>query len=69
MQSLPFDQKAARILVVFLKDSWVRPNHITALTVILALISGVLFSIDDLVLSNWAAGIFVLSLFLDHFDG
>jgi len=66
---LPWDQRIARFLVRPLGNTWIRPNHITALTLFMALSAGVLFALNDLVLVNWAAGLFVVSRFLDHFDG
>ena len=66
---LPWDQRIARVLVRPLANTWVRPNHITVLTLCMALSAGILFALDELVLNNWAAGIFVASRFLDHFDG
>ena len=45
------------------------PNHITAATLVLALAAGALFARGDTTGANWAAGLFVLARFLDHFDG
>ena len=47
----------------------VRPNHITGLTLLMTIGAGVLFAIGGETNANWAAGIFVLARFLDHFDG
>ena len=66
---LPWDQRIARVLVRPLSNTWVQPNHITALTLCMAITAGTLFSLDNLILNSWAAGIFVVSRFLDHFDG
>ena len=66
---LPWDQRIARFLVRPLGNTWVRPNHITVLTLLMALSAGVLFALNDVVLVHWAAGLFVVSRFLDHFDG
>jgi len=65
----PWDQRIARILVRPLEKSWVRPNHITAVTLLLALTACALFAVNDPVFANWGAGIFVLARFMDHFDG
>ena len=65
----PWDQRAARILVRPLANSPIRPNHITALTLVMVVVAGVLFANGNSVLVNWAAGVFVLARFLDHFDG
>ena len=69
MKKTPWDQVIARFLVRPLVNTGVRPNHITAVTLIMALSAGILFALNDLALNHWAAGIFVASRFLDHFDG
>ena len=66
---VPWDQRIAQCLVRPLVNTPIRPNHITMLTVVLALTGAGLLSSIDSVLLNWGAGIFVLSRFLDHFDG
>lgn len=63
---VPWDQRIARVLVRPLVATAVRPNHITALTLLLALTAGVLFARGHL---DSAAGLFVAARFLDHFDG
>ncbi len=47
----------------------IRPNHITALTLLMTIAAGVLFAEGSALYANWAAGLFVLARFLDHFDG
>lgn len=69
MRGLPWDQRAARLLVQPLAATPIRPNHVTCFTLVLALIGAGMFSSGDSDLANWAAGIFILSRFLDHFDG
>ena len=69
MKILPLDQRIARILVRPLTHTSVRPNHITALTLCLVIFAGILFSFNDAIFNHWAAGIFVIARFLDHFDG
>ena len=69
MKNTPWDQVIARFLVRPLVNTGLRPNHITAVTLIMALSAGILFALNDLVLNHWAAGLFVASRFLDHFDG
>lgn len=69
MKMLPWDQKIARVLVRPFRDSNLRPNHITFVTLALAIISGYLFAQNKGPLDNWAAGIFIFARFLDHFDG
>ncbi len=65
----PFDQRIARVLVRPLARTPLAPNHITAMTVVLALAAAVLFARGDPAGADWGAGLFVLARFLDHFDG
>jgi archaetidylinositol phosphate synthase len=69
MKNLPYDQRIARILVRPLVNSPVTPNHLTTLTLILALAGAGLMTTADAQLLNWGAGLFALARFLDHFDG
>lgn len=66
MQQPPWDQRIARVLVRPLAPSPIRPNHITLITIALALTAATLIALGDLELG---AILFVLSRFLDHFDG
>jgi len=66
---VPYDQRLASFLVKPLAATFIRPNHITGLTLLMTLGAGVLFAFGEAVYVNWAAGIFVLARFLDHFDG
>ena len=68
-KKIPYDQRLARILVKPISASWINPNHITTLTLLMALVACILFATGDLDCANWAAGIFVLARFFDHFDG
>jgi len=65
----PYDQRIARFLVRPLARTPITANHITALTAVMALIAAGLFATGSSGLANWAAGLFVLARFLDHFDG
>lgn len=69
MNRSPWDQRIARVVVRPLARTPVTPNQMTTLTVLLALAAAVMFGTGDRVLANWAAGLFVLARFLDHFDG
>ena len=69
IKDTPYDQRLARIMVKPLAATFIRPNHITGLTLLMTLSAGVLFAMGDAVSANWAAGMFVLARFLDHFDG
>lgn len=68
MKQEPWDQRIARILVRPLASTPIRPNHITLMTLLLALAgAGLIARGPDY--AGWGTGIFVLSRFLDHFDG
>lgn len=65
----PWDQRLARVLVRPLVRARVHPNLVTALTALLALTGAALLASAQPQAVNWGAGLFVLSRFLDHFDG
>ncbi len=69
MKNPPWDQRLARLCVRPLASTRIRPNHITGLTLGLALLAAVGFAWGGDRWENWAAGIFVVARFLDHFDG
>lgn len=69
MKNPPWDQRIARVLVRPLVQTPVTPNQITALTLIGALAGAGLLAQGGGSAANWGAGLFVLSRFLDHFDG
>jgi phosphatidylglycerophosphate synthase len=59
----------ARRLVAPLINSWVRPNHLTTLRLLVGLAAAVAFLPGRYAWSNVAALLLVLSNFLDHTDG
>lgn len=69
MKMLPWDQRIARIMVRPLAGTPIRPNHVTSLTLALAVAGAILIATGERAAFNWGAGIFVLARFLDHFDG
>ncbi len=69
MKHPPYDQRIARVLVRPLARLGVTPNQVTAVSLVLALGAGGLFAAGGAPAIHWAAGIFVLARFLDHFDG
>ena len=69
MAKIPWDQRAARIMVRPLATTPITPNQITTLTLLVALTGAVLFAIGEAQISYWGAGLFVTARFLDHFDG
>lgn len=66
---LPWDQRMARVLVRPLVRAGVHPNVVTVLTALLALAGAGLLASAQPAAVHWGAGLFVLSRFLDHFDG
>jgi len=69
MTSLPWDQRLARVLVRPLARTPITPNQLTLITLATALYAAWLFAFGEGNAVHWAAGLFVLARFMDHFDG
>jgi archaetidylinositol phosphate synthase len=65
----PWDARLARRLVAPLVHSWVTPNHLTTLRLVVGLAAAAAFVPGSYGWSNIAALLLVLSNFLDHTDG
>jgi archaetidylinositol phosphate synthase len=65
----PWDARLARRLVAPLIQSWVTPNHLTTLRLVVGLAAAAAFVPGSYVWSNFAALLLILSNFLDHTDG
>jgi len=65
----PWDARLARWLVGPLRDSWVAPNHLTTVRLLVGLAAAAAFLPGSYGWSNVAALLMVLSNFLDHTDG
>jgi archaetidylinositol phosphate synthase len=65
----PWDARLARRLVAPLKDTWVTPNHLTTVRLMVGLSAAAAFIPGTYLWSNIAALLMVLSNFLDHTDG
>jgi phosphatidylglycerophosphate synthase len=65
----PWDARIARRLVTPLKDTWVSPNHLTTLRLLLGLGAAAAFVPGTYRWSNAGAWAFFLSNFIDHTDG
>ena len=65
----PWDARLARRLITPLKDSWVTPNYLTSIRLLVGLAAAAAFLPGSYVWSNIAALLLVLSNFLDHTDG
>jgi len=68
-QAPPWDQRLASIMVRPLARTPITPNQVTIVTLLLALAAAALFAVGDETAANWAAGLFILARFMDHFDG
>jgi archaetidylinositol phosphate synthase len=66
---IPWDQRIARMLVKPLAHTPLTPNHLTSITLVVAVAGAMLLATGDPVAANWGAGLFVLARFMDHFDG
>jgi len=65
----PWDARVARRLVIPFKDSWITPNHLTSVRLLIGLAAAAAFIPGTYVWSNVAALLLVLSNFADHTDG
>jgi phosphatidylglycerophosphate synthase len=65
----PWDARLGRRLVTPLKDSWVTPNHLTTVRLIVGLAGALAFTPGTWGWTNLAALLVILSNFLDHTDG
>ena len=65
----PWDARLARRLVAPLVYSWVTPNHLTTLRLLVGLAAAAAFIPGSYGWSNIAALLLILSNFLDHTDG
>jgi phosphatidylglycerophosphate synthase len=65
----PWDARVARRLVAPLVHSWVTPNHLTTLRLMVGLAAAAAFIPGSYGWSNIAALLMILSNFLDHTDG
>jgi len=65
----PWDARLGRRLVTPLKDSWVTPNHLTTLRLLVGLGGAFAFTPGTWGWTNLAAMLVILSNFLDHTDG
>lgn len=66
---VPWDQRAAGILIKPLLTTSITPNQLTIATILVAFMGAIMLAQGSLFWANWGAGLFVLSRFLDHADG
>lgn len=69
MKNPPYDQRIAAWMVRPLVRTPVTPNHISMLTLFIALAGAALLATGEPASATWGAGLFVIARFLDHFDG
>ncbi len=69
MKNPPLDQRLASVLVQPLIRTPISPDHLTAVSLLLALAGAVLLATGDTDWQEWGAGLFVTARFLDHCDG
>ena len=65
----PWDARLARRLIMPLKNTWVTPNHLTTVRLLVGLAGAAAFMPGTYGWSNIGALLLVLSNFLDHTDG
>ncbi len=68
-RSLAYDKRIARWLLTPLVNTSLRPNHLTAISFLLGLVTALLFIFFAEVHANLAALCFMLAVFFDHLDG
>ena len=69
MNMMPWDQRVARVLVRPLAKTPITANHLTSVTLLVALAGAGLLAVGTPSAVNWGAGLFITARFLDHFDG
>ncbi len=65
----PWDARLAYRLIYPLRDSFVSPNHLTCLRLLVGVLACIALAQGDYVWTNIGAACFALSNFLDHTDG
>ncbi len=69
MSPMPWDQRLGRHLARALARTPITPNQVTSTVLAGGLASAVLFAQGDATLANWAALLFMFTVFFDHVDG
>jgi len=65
----PYDQRLARICVRPFAGTFLHPNVVTALSLLLGAASGLVFGFSEPSMQHLAALLFILAVFVDHMDG
>ncbi len=68
--SLPsWDARLAHWCVTPLARTALRPNHVTTLSLLAGIAGAGFYALGSRNAQNWGAGLYILSIFLDHCDG
>lgn len=67
--SKAYDSRLAQILVQPFADTSLHPNHLTTLSLLVGLAGAACFAFGSTASISLGAGLYVLSMFLDHTDG
>jgi archaetidylinositol phosphate synthase len=67
--SKAYDSRLARILVQPFADTSLHPNHLTTLSLLIGLAGAACFAFGSTASISLGAGLYMLSMFLDHTDG
>lgn len=65
----PYDQRLARLVIRPFASTSLHPNHVTFLSLLLGLASGVTFAVGPTGSEHFAALLFMLAVLCDHMDG
>jgi phosphatidylglycerophosphate synthase len=66
---IPWDVRLARLLVRPLRHTSLRPNAITSAGLLASLAAAGLLASGDARLAEWAGGLFMVAVLVDHMDG
>lgn len=69
MATKPWDSRLAHLLVLPLRNTGVRPNHVTTAGLVVGLAAAALYATGARAAADWGAALFVVSAVLDHADG
>jgi phosphatidylglycerophosphate synthase len=64
-----WDSRLARLVALPLRDTWVHPNHVTTLGLVVGLGAAACYATGSAAAANLGAALYVGSVLLDHVDG
>jgi len=65
----PWDSRLAHLVVLLLRNTRIRPNHVTTAGLVAGLAAAALYADGRPRALSWGAGLYVVSAVLDHADG